>query len=467
MSCSSDEQELDNGGKAIVYGNIVTRATNDDTYVGAIGDKELINDWWVVFVNPNNIIEKIVSRDSYKNTAIKREGFQVELAGGQYTVYTFANISRETVEGLIPRDKSLEESDYLIKENATMPDLTKVKFDVNNTSIGGIANGTLVSKLGNVIPMSGKVVKTFSAGPQNMDFEVVRMVAKMDFIFKNMCASPVTIKSLRLSPINEGVIPLIPNNTVDAQYSEKDPTILDKVDTTTLKFDFTNTTLYPTSIVLAANSASDDSKWYTHSFYVRESSASTHPTKHFKIELTIKGRDDEESEALYTITEKLNGKDFTGFNRNDYIQIPIAFTDYRVGLIADSYAPIGGYPTEITENNKDEFYCTFAHQGDFMIAPYLRSASTNELVYYPNCDYEIVSIDDPNKIFVDSALGADVQGKLPTKNAVTGEITGKLNTNEGTASVYIHIWVWTDTGHTVKQNFYRRIYIIRKNPATT
>lgn len=455
MSCSSDEQELDNGGKAIVYGNIVTRATNDDTYVGAIGDKELINDWWVVFVTQNNTIEKIVSRDSYKNTAIKREGFQVELAGGEYTVYTFANISRETVEGLIPRDKSLEEGGYLIEEGKSMPDLSKVKFDVNNTSIEGIANGTLVSKLGNVIPMSGKVVKTFSAGPQNMDFEVVRMVAKMDFIFKNMCARPVTIKSLRLSPINEGVIPLIPNNTVDAQYSEKDPTILEGVAAKTLEFDFTNTTLYPTSIVLEANSASDDSKWYTHSFYVRESSASTHPTKHFRIELSISGRDDKTSEALYTITEKLNGKDFTGFNRNDYIQIPIVFTDYRVGLIADSYAPIGGYPTEITENNKNEFYCTFAHQGDFMIAPYLNKAKDNSPLYYPDFDYEIISVDDPDEIFV--------EGKEPTMSS-TGEITGKLNTNEGTASVYIHIWVYTNAAHTAQQDFYRRIYIIRKNP---
>ncbi|MCQ2133014.1 MAG: hypothetical protein MJY90_06745, partial [Bacteroidaceae bacterium] len=375
------------------------------------------------------------------------------------TVYTFANISKSTVEGLLTGTVKT------ITENGTMPDLSGVKFDVNNTSIGGIANGTLVSKLGNVIPMSGKITKTFSAGLQKMDFEVVRMVAKMDFIFKNMCASPVTIKSLRLSPINEGVIPLIPNTTVDTQYSEKDPTILEGVAAKPLEFDFTNTTLYPTPIVLAANSASDDSKWYTHSFYVRESSASTHPTKHFKIELTIKGRDDKEQEALYTITDKVGGQPFTGFNRNDYIQIPIVFTDYRVGLIADSYAPIGGYPTEITENNKNEFYCTFAHQGDFMIAPYLRSASTNELVYYPNCDYEIVSIDDPNKIFVDSALGADVQGKLPTKNAVTGEITGKLNTNEGTASVNIHIWVYPNPlDKTVTQDFNRRIYIIRKNP---
>ena len=42
VSCSSDEQEFADGGKAIVYGNIVTRATNNDTYVGAIGDNELI-----------------------------------------------------------------------------------------------------------------------------------------------------------------------------------------------------------------------------------------------------------------------------------------------------------------------------------------------------------------------------------------------------------------------------------------
>lgn len=449
MSCSSDEQELDNGGKAIVYGNIVTRATNDDTYVGAIGDKELINDWWVVFVTQNNTIEKIVSRDSYKNTAIKREGFQVELNGGKYTVYTFANISKSTVEGLLTGTVKT------ITENGTMPDLSDVKFDINDTSIGGIANGTLVSKLGNVIPMSGKVEKTFSAGLQNMDFEVVRMVAKMDFIFKNMCASPVTIKSLRLSPVNEGVIPLIPNTTVDTQYSEKDPTILEGVAAKTLEFDFTNTTLYPTSIVLAANSASDNSKWYTHSFYVRESSASSHPTKHFRIELSISGRDDKTSEALYTITEKLNGNDFTGFNRNDYIQIPIVFTDYRVGLIADSYAPIGGYPTEITENNKNEFYCKFAHQGDFMIAPYLNKAKDNSPLYYPDFDYEILSIDDPDEIFV--------EGKEPTMSS-TGEITGKLNTKEGTASVYIHIWVYTNAAHTLQQDFNRRIYIIRKNP---
>ena len=457
MSCSSDEQELDNGGKAIVYGTVFTRA-NDITYVNPSGDNELINDWWVVFVTQNNTIEKIVSRESYKTTAVEQEGFQVELDGGTYTVYTFANISKSTVEGLLTGEIKT------ITEGKQMPDLTGVKFNINNV----IPNGTLVRDLDEGIPMSSKIEKEFKAGPQSMSFEVIRMVAKMDFIFKNMCKSPVTLHSLRLLPINVGYIPLIPNSTVDIQYEESDPTILEGVDTTSLKFNFLDADFLDAedkdSIVLEANSSTDNSKWYTHSFYVRESSASKHPTKHFRIELTIYGRDNKAQEAIYTITDKLSGQDFTGFNRNDYIQIPIAFTDFKVELEADSYAPIGGYPTEITENKKNEFYCKFATPGEFTITPYLRSASTGDLLYYPNCDYEIVSVDDPDKIFYDSSLATDVQGKLPVKDTTTGEIIGKLNTHVGTASVYIHIMYYPDPSvKTVHQDFYRRIYIIREN----
>lgn len=481
MSCSNEEQVLGEGGKAIVYGKVVTRAGNGNTYVGADGDNEIINNWWVVFVKKDattsvGTIEKIVIRDENKTSAVKQEGFQVELDGGIYDVYTFANISRETVEGLIPRDKTLEEGGYLIEEGKPMPDLSKVKFNINDIENEGIANGTLVSKLGNAIPSSSKIEKDFEPGPQSIDFEVIRMVAKFDFIFKNMSGKDITLRTLKLLPVQEGEVLLIPDETVADQEKESDPIILngktDNVDTTALTFDFTNTEVYANPIKLPASSWKDNTKWYKHSFYVRESSAASHPTKHFRIELSISGRDDKTSESIYTITDKVGGKAFTGFNRNDYIQIPIVFTDYKVELMADSYAPIGGYPTEISENKPNEFYCKFAHQGEFIIMPYLHDASTGNLVYYPDCDYEIVEkstgvpdIDDPDKIFVDSSLGADVQGKLPTKNAVTGEITGKLNTNEGTASVYIHIWVYPNPlDKTVTQDFYRRIYIIRKNP---
>ena len=474
MSCSSDEQELAEGGKAIVYGHIITRADNGNTYVGADGDKEIINNWWVVFVNQNNnIIEKIVTRDENKTTAVEQECFRVDLAGGTYEVYTFANISKSTVESL------LTGTIKTITEGQQMPNLSKVKIDINDITKGGIANGTLVSKNGIAIPSSSKIESDFDPGSQSVDFEVIRMVAKFDFVFKNMSGKDITLRSLKLLPVQEGEILLIPDETVADKEKETDPEILDgendKVYTKDLTFDFTNTKVYANPIKLPANVPADNWKksanWYKHSFYVRESSASSHPTKHFRIELSISGRDGKTSESLYTITDKVGGQPFTGFNRNDYIQIPIVFTDYKVELMADSYAPIGGYPTEISENKPNEFYCKFAHQGEFIIMPYLYDASTGNLVYYPECDYEIVEksagvpdIEDPDKIFVDPTLGADVQGKLPTKNAVTGEITGKLNTNEGTASVYIHIWVWTDTGHTVKQDFYRRIYIIRKNP---
>ena len=475
VSCSSDEQELSDGGKAIVYGRIVTRADNGNTYVGADGDKEIINNWWVVFVKKDATtnggkIEKIVVRDENKTTAVEQEGFRVDLAGGTYDVYTFANISKSTVEGLLTGEIKT------IKEGQQMPDLSDVKFDINDTSIGGIANGTLVSKNGKAIPSSSKIERGFDPGSQSVDFEVIRMVAKFDFVFKNMSDKDITLRTLKLLPVQEGEVLLIPDETVADKEKETDPEILngtnDKVYTKDLTFDFTDENVYANAIKLEANSWKNNTKWYKHSFYVRESSASSHPTKHFRIELSISGRDGKTSEALYTITDKVGGQPFTGFNRNDYIQIPIVFTDYKVELMADSYAPIGGYPTEVSENKPNEFYCTFSHQGEFIIMPYLYSAATGELVYYPDCGYEIVEksagvpdIEDPDKIFVDPTLGADVQGKLPTKNATTGEITGKLNTNEGTASVYIHIWVYPNPGdHTVKQDFYRRIYIIRKNP---
>ena len=469
-SCSSDEQELSDGGKAIVYGRIVTRADNGNTYVGPDDDNEIINNWWVVFVTQNNTIEKIVTRDENKTTAVEQEGFRVDLAGGTYNVYTFANISKKTVEGLLTGEIKT------ITEGQQMPDLSGVKININDITKGGIANGTLVSKNGNAIPSSSVLTKYFAAGPQNIDFEVIRMVAKFDFVFKNMSGKDITLRTLKLLPVQEGEVLLIPDETVAYMEKETDPEILDgendKVETKDLMFDFTDEDVYANPIKLLASSWKDNTKWYKHSFYVRESSAASHPTKHFRIELSITGRDDKTSEALYTITDKVGGQPFTGFNRNDYIQIPIVFTDYKVELMADSYAPIGGYPTEVSENKPNEFYCTFAHQGEFIITPYLHDAANGKLVYYPDCDYEIVEksagvpdIEDPDKIFVDPTLGADVQGKLPTKNATTGEITGKLNTNQGTASVYIHIWVWTDIGHTVKQDFYRRIYIIRKNPS--
>ena len=437
VSCTGDDDD-DVKGIAVVHGELMTRAT---AYTTPVGDCELINSWWIVFVDGSGNIAKVVDREAFKTYAVKREDFVLELAAGTYDVYSFANISKATVAGLA----GVSESAFAVGN--AMPDLDDVEYNINSL----IANGTLKDDLETPIPMSGKKSVIVTGGEQSLEFEVIRMMAKIEFIFRNSCKShPITLKSLTFRPVNEGIIPLMPDYSTLEYNNEKDPVLIDHdVTTENLTFDFTNKTKYPESIVLTANSYNTES--FTHCFYVRESLAETHPTKHFKIEMVIEGRDDKSNEPVYTISSK----DYKGLNRNDYLQIPIRFTDYKVDLTVDFYPPIGGFPPVMLEYAPNEFYCTFGTEGDFQIIPTVYDTDVSSYLPLSKYNYELLEVEDPDGIFV--------TGHEPQINSLTGELTGTLNTGLGTASVYVHIWVPDPLFPEIQQDFWRRIYIIRKN----
>ena len=438
VSCTGYDDESDARGIGVIHGDVLSRAT---AYTAPVGDCELINSWWVVFVDGSNKIAKVVEREAFKTYAVKREDFVLELAAGTYDVYSFANISKATVEGLAGVSAGT------IAEGATMPDLDNVEYDINSL----IANGTLKDDLETPIPMSGKKTVTVTEGEQSLEFEVIRMMAKIEFIFRNSCKNKdITLKSLTFLPVNEGIIPLMPNYSTLEYNNEKDPVLIDHdVTTENLTFDFTNKTKYPESIILHKQSYSTES--FTHCFYIRESLAETHPTKHFKIEMVIEGRDDKENEPVYTISSK----DYRGLNRNDYLQIPIRFTDYKVDLAVDFYPPIGGFPPVIVENKPTEFYCTFGTEGDFQIIPTVYDTDAGSYLPLSKYNYELLEVEDPDGIFV--------TGHEPQINTYTGELTGTLNTGLGTASVYVHVYIPDPLDPSIQQDFWRRIYIIRKN----
>lgn len=438
VSCAGDDDENDVRGVAVVHGELTTRSA----YTTPVNDCELINSWWIVFVDDNNIIAKVVERESFKTYAVKSEDFVLELEAGTYNVYSFANISMATVAGLA------EVSADAFAEGKTMPALDAVNYNINNL----IENGTLKDELETPIPMSGKKSGvTVTGGEQSLEFEVIRMMAKVEFIFRNDCKNHnITLKSLTFRSVNKGLIPLMPDYSTLAYNNEKDPVLVGHdVTTDSLKFDFTDGTKYSNQISLSANSYSTES--FTHCFYVRESLAESHPTKHFKIEMVIDGRGDEDNEYVYTIS----GKDYTGLNRNDYLQIPIRFTDYKVDLAVNFYPPIGGFSPVILENKSKELYCRFGTEGDFEIIPTVYDTNIGSYLAVSEYDYELIEVDDPNSIFV--------SGHEPSINAFTGEITGTLNSNEGTAGIYVHISVPDPENPEVQQDFWRWIYIIRKN----
>ena len=451
-ACTSEEEQDPNGyGKNIkAKVSLATRATG--TPEAHENEKELINDWWVLFVNNTGEIVKYIDRASTTklSTAVEREEFELEIATGDYTAYSFANITKTQVETAI--NTSLGGT-HSLTAGQTMPDLTNVTFDVSSF------NGANVPPTTN-IPMTGKQnVRFASGGMQFIELEVVRMVAKMEFEFRNSSSSKkLDIISLTINSMQTNKVPLLPDYDI-LKNGWTFPTTPPYGSPNSLSRTYDGATGNPAAISLNAYSGSGSLPSSTDKFYMQESIARQTESKRYLLSLDVK-RGGGSAETLYFMLDKTNeepSKPLQTIYRNDYLIVPLNITDYIVSLDANFYPPIGGYPAIITEDkDKEEFYITFKTQGEFEILPTVYNASTGTNVYYPHWDYNTtLTISDPDGLF------ATAQGGIAPTIDSSGEILGKLSTNEGTAVIDVEIKVEVSSG--VWQVYPRRIYIIRSN----
>lgn len=430
VSCTEDNGfGEDAKGTVRVHGKITTRATTYE--VEDNPTMELINDWWIVVVNASNEIVEIVEHDPSASTPLRDEDFEIHLPMGTYDFYTFGNITQDKVRTLA----GLASDAFDVGNN--MPDLSAVAYNITTD----FANGTLQTSLTNPIPMSGKQTETFEKEDEQVQLELIRMLAKMKFEFRNASSKKITLHNLTIKPLNEGVIPLLPNYETLTYDNEKDPILLS--DATTNKDG--KTISFPSSTELAANSYASESE--TLYFYMRESLAESHPTGHFIMNMKIQRDGKAVEDLMYTLT----GPKFVGINRNDYIVIPVTFRDYLVDFNVNFYPPIAGYPAVISEHKEEEFYVKFQTQGTFSIVPVVKEAISGTEVAPANVDFEISSVEDATP---------SIFAVTPYKDA-SGELVGQLNTNEGTACVTFLVHVY-ESG-ILYQTYERRVYIIRKN----
>lgn len=457
-SCSNDESSSDNGGEVLVKAAIYCRGaaqTRATTYLYDVDSQyELIKDWWIVVVDHSTqkIVNIITRADN--TYVVEKEAFEFRINAGTYDIYSFANITKTTVEGL--------SGVGTLSVGGDMPDINAVEYGINSV----IANGLDVSSNTNYIPMTGKEINVVFSGSglQTREFEVIRMVAKLEFIFKNGSQKDITLKHIKFNPVNTGNILLMPNYTTLGYNAEKDPVLLAGTD-------FIRDGETPNFLkslgetVLEAETYENEAKWYTSKFYLRESLAASYtanPTKHFLINLGIE-RSGASEEILYSITNKTTtispGKEeFTGINRNDYVQIPIKFSDYVVDLKVNFYPPIGGYPAVITKNlDESEFYCTFATQGDFQIRPRVKNTATGLYLPFDGYDFEIT---ETTKMEGADIFDTGSGGIIPYIDG-SYEILGRMTTGQGTYKISINVTVEVSPG--VFQIYPRNIYIIRKN----
>lgn len=405
---------------------------------------ERFNRYWVVFTDgtASNKIVAIV-----KNTCAltEHDEFTVNLSPGSYKVYGFANIDGAYLEGLG------------IIEGRPMPNLSGTLFTPDNRFFGNSVATLLPcetfqsdyaagNNLG--IPMTsvnGQTINITNAVTVTTSVEVVRMFAKVEFLFGNNTAHDLTLRgqsfsNLSVNRTTGGYIPL---------YNDDDRTFsfLDGTPFKTLSY------TYPGGLQLPQGAAN-----VSQAFYVLESKADE-LTNSFLLDFDVVTKGESPSDPTdymrYALTDE---NTLTAIRRNDWIRIPVTFTDWQMRLEAHTYPPIGGYPeAEISETESNEFVVVFDGGGDFIIRPFIRKF---------NDGLNWFGIDDTSKISGAPTITVDDTDGIfltaPALNA-SGEIRGRMRVASGkNATITLTTKVITSTTPLMTKTLTRKIYVTQK-----
>ena len=405
-ACTSENAEI--MPEVITPGCVIQSRASDDTQLETLPN-ELINSWWVVFVDASGRVRCIEENSPQLASPVERDEFTVDLPVGTYSLYAFANLSKEE---LYERTGVK----FVVGEKAEQNPAVAIWDDMTNNPDEKA-----------LIPMSGTTTIDFR-NTQSFTIEVIRMLAKVRISVRNTSSSQLEVKRLSFGILNRGPVRLLP----DYAALESCPDIMDeaKHGKEELTFDNIDVSL-------------DASEQMTHTFYVRESAAKwTHPAERYFVTFTVSRPGGAVADEHYAITDNLQW-----IQRNDFIDIPIVISDMTIDWSVLFYPPIGGYPAVMNQADGDTHLMTFGTSGKFRIRPEIKD--NNRVVPPADYDFEITEVSGDVDIFT----------KLPAKNVATGEIIGELSTVTGTATLDCKVTVRYDGCETVRN---RRIYIIRK-----
>lgn len=333
-----------------------TRATGD--WLSPTDSKEKIHKYWVAFVNSNNIVEELVHGDAL---GAEEHAFRFTLPPGAYRAFAFANL---------PEDVPF--SSLNIVKGEMMPDLTNVTLPTTN---GWDKNIPMTSRTG------GQAINVVEAENQSFEVELVRTMAKLEITFINDSQQQMDIVGYEVFPLTETNVSILEPAT---------PEDIPNKDTISYKVEF------DTPVVLHAKNPEDttvdpDSK--TFFLYVNETNSTATATKNqYSIRVLAKrhradGEAVEEMRYGFTVNSQTSGSAWktgttNGFDyirRNDWIKIPIVFTDWTFRIEALPFSPIAGFQARVL--SADALSITFNSGGYIFLRPMFRNNRDPEGVW--------------------------------------------------------------------------------------
>lgn len=303
----------------------VTRASWVDT--NAAREGEMMHNCFVVIVQ-NGKIQSIVQRDFTEE--VEQTSLKAKAELGNATFYSFANITPAELGITMTTTPAEIESKYY-----------KVEGNTTTLSTKGI-------------PMSNKQTVNITSKKQQVDLEVIRMMAKVELNFTNDTGYDLSIKSVKLTDITDNVA----NNVSLLPMKDASGNVVPNINASATYKDYT-VSIGGTSGTQVKNGG----KLQT-TFYVNESVARN--PKYFVLSIdTDKG----------TVTQRIAMTEWSKIARNDYLIIPVKLVDYRIELEPQVFTAIGVIPE--LKYADDRITATFKSYGEFHLKLHVFKRSTD------------------------------------------------------------------------------------------
>lgn len=349
-------------------------------------EKELVMNGFCVMVNAETkkVEQVFTSRDKdpkgqkYCNVYNDAGSREIETSTGEKLFYTFANLSREKVEQAIAA--SMNQPGFHFTEDAV---LDTVKIHQATIAISG--NGfqpSLPNGIG--IPMSGHQHLTIAASDQGKEIQlnVVRMLAKLEFEISNDTKTPLYVDSI----VFENITKNSPDDDTPNLFLFPAPRTPKEYDQTmiTIKPNLTEwgKTNYEKQRISVKQTLEVGAKTNV-VYYLNETAAPNTKFGDFMLTLNLRENDatgiKQQRFALISNAETAYQDSWLYIARNDWRYIPIHLHDYLFELIPQDFPPIGVLPSSVKEAD-GTFTCTFHADGDFHLQPRITDRKTGKEV---------------------------------------------------------------------------------------
>lgn len=303
----------------------VTRASWVDT--NAAREGEMMHNCFVVIVQ-NGKIQSIVQRDFTEE--VEQTSLKAKAELGNATFYSFANITPAELGITMTTTPAEIESKYY-----------KVEGNTAQLSAKGI-------------PMSNKQTVNITSKKQQVDLEVIRMMAKVELNFTNDTGYDLSIKSVRLTDITDNAA----DNVSLLPMKDASGNVVPNINDAATYKDYT------VSIGGTSGTQVNNGGTLQTTFYVNESVARN--PKYFVLSInTDKG----------TVTNRIAMTEWSKIARNDYLVIPVKLVDYRIELEPQVFTAIGVIPE--LKYDGDRITATFKSYGEFHLKLHVYKRSNN------------------------------------------------------------------------------------------